>query len=243
MIHRLILLAFFFLPKYSEPAAPVKNSGTFQVEFIHKAGHEVLAMNTPYITLAGEEISISRFKYYISHLRFGNGKLPETESCFLIDEEKPESKIITVKSPAGTYSRLSFLLGVDSLKNCSGAQAGALDPVNGMFWTWNTGYIMAKLEGQSPASSLPGHIFEYHIGGFKGENSVLKSITLELPEKVELKNNQTVIIKINTDVLRWFNGPALVSVARTPACTTPGTLAKQMAGNYAAMFTLDTIKE
>jgi hypothetical protein len=34
---------------------------------------------------------------------------------------------------------IKFLLGVDSLKNVSGIQTGALDPAKGMFWTWNTG--------------------------------------------------------------------------------------------------------
>ena len=52
--------------------------------------------------------------------------------------------------PAGNYNSLSFLLGVDSMHNVSGAQTGALDPANDMFWTWNSGYVMAKMEGASP---------------------------------------------------------------------------------------------
>ena len=37
-------------------------------------------------------------------------------------------------------------LGVDSLRNVTGVQTGALDPAMDMYWTWNTGYVMAKLE-------------------------------------------------------------------------------------------------
>ncbi len=69
-----------------------------------------------------------------------------------------------------------FLLGVDSLHNVSGAQTDALDPAKDMFWTWNTGYVMAKLEGNSPSSALVNNKYEFHVGGFSGKYNVLKKI-------------------------------------------------------------------
>jgi hypothetical protein len=50
---------------------------------------------------------------------------------------------------------IRFLLGVDSARNVSGIQTGALDPARGMFWTWNSGYVMAKIEGSSPSAHVP----------------------------------------------------------------------------------------
>lgn len=75
------------------------------------------------------------------------------------------------------YDSITFLIGVDSLHNVSGAQTGALDPVNDMFWTWNSGYVMAKLEGNSSSSPQMNQKFEYHIGGYSGKHNVVKKLS------------------------------------------------------------------
>jgi hypothetical protein len=74
-------------------------------------------------------------------------------------------------------------LGVDSIRNVSGIQTGALDPLKGMFWTWNSGYVMAKLEGSSESSNSAGNRFTYHIGGFRPGMNVLKTIDLIIPRR------------------------------------------------------------
>jgi hypothetical protein len=61
---------------------------------------------------------------------------------------------------------MEFMIGVDSARNNSGAQTGALDPTNGMFWSWSTGYIMAKFEGTSAQSPAAANALKFHIGGF-----------------------------------------------------------------------------
>lgn len=96
--------------------------------------------------------------------------IPELNSYHLINEEGTASKSFSFFVMPTQYNSLSFLIGVDSLKNVSGAQTGGLDPLNGMFWTWNTGYIMFKMEGNSPSSSVVNNKIEYHIGGFSGAN-------------------------------------------------------------------------
>jgi len=50
-----------------------------------------------------------------------------------------------------------------------------------MFWTWNSGYIMAKLEGTSPVSSQPNNKFEYHIGGFREPVNVVSKVRVAFP--------------------------------------------------------------
>jgi hypothetical protein len=63
---------------------------------------------------------------------------------FLVDFSDTTTTTLKLTILPYLYNRLSFVIGVDSARNVSGAQTGALDPANGMFWTWNTGYIMAK---------------------------------------------------------------------------------------------------
>ncbi|WP_316930094.1 MbnP family protein, partial [Hymenobacter sp. IS2118] len=49
----------------------------------------------------------------------------------------PASQLLALKDiPVGDYQSVSFTVGVDSARNVAGAQTGALDPNNGMFWTW-----------------------------------------------------------------------------------------------------------
>ena len=72
----------------------------------------------------------------------------------------------------------SFTVGIDSAGVEEGATGGILDPVvNGMWWSWNAGYVAVKVEGQSPASpggargntidTTAANGFVYHIGGWK----------------------------------------------------------------------------
>ena len=66
------------------------------------------------------------------------------------------------------------MIGVDSARNTSGAQLGALDPANSMFWSWNSGYIFVRMEGNSPQSTQPYNKLQFHIGGFKGATNCIK---------------------------------------------------------------------
>ena len=162
---------------------------------------------------------------------------------YLIDEKMPSSQTIRLSLPAGKYKAIGFLLGVDSLHNVSGAQSGALDPAKDMFWTWNTGYVMAKLEGQSPASTIVNRKYEYHIGGFAGRYNVLKKIELALGnEPVEFENRSVTIIKIQADVDAWWRGASDIKIAERPAINSPGHWAVIMSDNYEKMFSIKEIK-
>jgi len=37
------------------------------------------------------------------------------------------------------WKSLSFLLGVDTVRNHTGSQTGDLSPSKSMYWNWNTG--------------------------------------------------------------------------------------------------------
>ncbi len=236
----LVMLSFSFIKKEAGQA----DTATVSIQLTHSFGAEELGFEKKYTNSAGEEFTLSKFKYYLSNfILIGNPNKPATgETYFLIDEEKPESKKLIAPFEPGTYSGLRFLLGVDSLRNVSGAQTGALDPLHGMFWTWNTGYIMAKIEGHSPVSRMPGNFFEYHIGGFKGETNTLKQIDLKFPQAISLKKNQQLKIQIQADLSKWFSGPVDLSIAAKPSITSPGANAKKIADNYADMFTLVDVK-
>jgi hypothetical protein len=235
----------------SEPTLTDKVDGAastiVSLEFQHKVGSRELSIDSSYKNDFEETYTISRFRYYISNLQWHNqntGKLYKMPAdYFLIDEAEPLSKQIELKIPAGQYTSVSFLIGVDSLKNVSGAQDGALDPINGMFWTWQTGYIMAKLEGSSPVSTLPRKMFEFHIGGFRGAYNVVQRIEIPLQQNTSFSNEiKQLPIVINVDVNKWFNGKHPMPLSSHAVCMTPGKLSFQYAENYMTMFSAGGFK-
>ena len=52
----------------------------------------------------------------------------------------------------------------------------------GMFWTWNSGYIYARLEGQSDSAKAPAHRFTWDIGGYKAAANAAREIVLAIPD-------------------------------------------------------------
>jgi len=149
----------------------------------------------------------------------------------------------TVNFAENAYDSIQFLLGVDSAMNTSGAQTGALDPMNDMFWTWNSGYVMLKLEGTSPQSSIVNNKVEYHIGGFSGPNSVLNYLTLHFPKDKSLliRKGKTSTVIIDVDVDGFWNAGTAIRISGTPVCSLPGVLAKQIAANFSKLFRIKNI--
>ncbi len=221
-----------------------ESSYPLKISFLNLAGTVPLVLNVPYTNPHGEPVTFIKFKYYISNISLVNLAGNETklaDTYFLIDQENPASTSFEITSIGNEYKTIKFFIGVDSTRNVSGVQTGALDPENGMFWTWNTGYIMAKMEAASSVSTAPLSAVTYHIGGFKtGENS-LKQITLNLPKNVLLKTNATSEIVINADAMSWFKGAHDIKIATDAFCMNPGELALKIADNYARMFSINAV--
>jgi hypothetical protein len=234
-MRRIIYACFLFFAFASGSFAKGPVTKKLVLVFENRMGKETIALGKTITTVLGETITIEKFKYYISHFSVTDNKGVRIDlpvQYFLVDENNPESKKITLSIPDIPISKIRFLLGVDSSKNVSGVQTGVLDPLNGMFWTWNTGYIMAKLEGTAEGLASAGHRFTHDIGGYKTGQNAARMIELSVPESDE--------IHIIADLNKWFNGKMAVRITDVPVCHSPGTLAMKIADNYATMFSVDT---
>ncbi len=207
--------------------------------------YKIALQDSVYTNPFGETYNITKLRYYVSGISLINDgkKFSEKNSYHLIDESDEGSQSFSFSIPQGNYSSLKFLLGVDSLRNVSGAQAGALDPAKDMFWTWNSGYVMAKFEGNSSSSGLVNNKYEFHIGGFSGKYNVLKNIELNFPENklVHFSANKTIEIIINADVNSWWQKPNDIKIAEHANITAPGKMALALSDNYAKMFHIEKI--
>jgi hypothetical protein len=207
-------------------------------------GNNIVLKNCLYTNPFREEYNITKLRYYVTNVELQNANniFKEKNSYHLIDESKPESKILNFYLPEGDYKELQFLLGVDSLHNVSGAQTDDLDPAKDMFWTWNSGYVMAKMEGTSPDSKLVNNKFEFHIGGFSGPYNVLKEIHLNFQEKsFHFISGKTYKIIISADINTWWQNPHDIKISEHASITSPGENAKNISDNYANMFHIEKV--
>jgi hypothetical protein len=216
---------------------------TITIAFKNTIGNKILNTDSTYTNQFGETFKVRNCKYYISNIVLidADNNLSQTfnDQYFLIDEKEEASKNIVLSTSLPHITAIHFLLGVDSIKNVSGVQTGVLDPAKGMFWTWNTGYVMAKLEGTSPAAKTPGHAFSYHVGGYKPGEAVAKKIQLALQRPLML-NTKGKEILITADLLKWFSNKHAIKIADAAFCHEPGKLAMQLADNYAGMFSIES---
>lgn len=233
-------------------------TGRFDLKFDQIVGRrstgilsEPLSTEYPFTNELEQTFNLTTFRYILSEIVFEgpNGEYhadellvsrDETKGYYLIDETDFDSQRLRIEHiPKGTYNKVSFTLGVEE----SGVEQGTGIFLSGMFWTWNTGYIALKIEGQSPES--PGEAFgdnieesnpngfAYHIGGWNNPNNN-RRFTLEfeplLVEPIYLPEAHIVV-----DAKRIFAGVNPVDFSDKNSVHTPSE-GSMIADNLVDLF-------
>jgi hypothetical protein len=160
-----------------------------QIAFQPMFEGENLALNKAYY-LKNDSLNIGNFKCFISSLTYyKNDSIVNysVKKVHLIDATDSTTFVIS-ENKYFKYDEIRFNIGIDSLTNVSGVFEGDLDPANGMYWTWQSGYINFKLEGTSSLSSARKNKFYWHIGGYSTPFNTLRHVAL--------KTNGEVIIQL-----------------------------------------------
>ena len=196
MLQKLIFLITLLIIVYSNIKA--QNTQQIQISFRPVYLDRTLTIDLESdIKLYSTDVVIDLFRCYISNLEFVNKKnrvFYEKDSYHLLDAEKLETLSFSLEVKKEIlYDSIRFMIGIDSLTSISGAMGGDLDPTKGMFWTWNTGYIFFKLEGESPICETHKNRFVYHLGGYDGLYAAQQLVTLPVT------NNNDINIMIDLD--------------------------------------------
>jgi hypothetical protein len=240
----IVMVALFLVLGCTRDESMETDVSPVTISITHHAAGDLLELGKMIANSNGEPVTITTFAYYLSNfalVKSDDKIVPLAPQYFLINEKDPASKNISFFAPQGTYKAIQLMIGVDSARNVSGIQTGALDPVNGMFWSWNTGYIFAKLEGKSVVSTAPLQNVTYHIGGFKKQESAIQTIVLGFPELLVVKKARNPVIDMTAEVDKWFSGKHLISISNEAFCMNPGDLARKISENYASMFTITSV--
>jgi len=223
-----LLLLLLLIPTAS-PRHPL------HISFHNEVGNQPLVLgDQPYTNRFNESFTLLQCKYYISSLRVRNSRREEPllAQPHLVDQADSNSLDLSLTTTLDSVTAIVFSIGVDSLYTTNGVQSGDLDPMLGMFWTWNTGYVHLRLEGLSDSAHAPAHRFTWDIGGYHPGQNTLRTVTLQLPATTNLPRE----ITIHADLLNLFDGAHPIPIGRSPICHEPGPLATQLADNYATLF-------
>lgn len=238
----ILLFCLFLLACGKKDLPPVSFPPLLKISIENVVNGQPLVLNTgAYTNANGDAFTVTRYRYFISNIELtadDGSKYTESESYHLIDQEDAASMQFVISPPAGNYKSVKFLLGVDSLKNVSGAQTGALGPGSGMFWDWNSGYVMAQFEGTSASS--PEGILLFHTGGFSGKFNVLRWVSLNFPTPAIAANDKMPVIHITSDVAEWFKTPVTIDFSKL-YINNGGQNACTIADNYADMFKVQRV--
>ncbi len=170
-------------------------------------GVQVVTGQLAYVNPAGNNYSVNSMKYYISNVTLvdDSGAEINAGNYNLVDISDPTTHQFTLDQfPVGNYTQLKFMMGVDSSKNYAGAQTGDLDPVNGMFWDWSSGYIFFKHEGSFVDTTGFQEGVYYHYGTQKG------LVNVTLPLDIELTKNDAHKVILNFDLDKVYSSPNMI---------------------------------
>lgn len=198
---------------------------TMRIDFVPVWQGKTLQLNQTY-WLGKDSFQLDGFRFYVSSFTFYKGpkRVKKNKDAFLLDAAT-NHLTCQVKKPAGKFDAVGFTLGIDSLTNVSGAMGGDLDPAKGMYWTWQSGYINFKLEGRSSLCTKSNCRFEFHIGGYNGEQNASQHLSFPV------KDPNQLIIHVSLD--RFFSS---IDFLEKRMVMSPGTEAVSVAQLLAKSF-------
>jgi hypothetical protein len=218
----------FLLISFNFISASAQNSRSLELQFEPRFGTSSLQLGGVYFKIGeNDSIRFNELRWYISGIELwkGDTKLwQEDHSFHLLDAANPKSlKLVLNANLKLEFDVLRFNLGIDSLTNISGAMGGDLDPTQGMYWTWQSGYVNVKLEGQSNVCKTHNNAFQYHLGGYAYPNKALQQLSFPVSNP----------IKIEVDVASLVSKSELV--ARNHIMS-PGTDAVELSERFCKGF-------
>lgn len=178
----LTIMATFLVNCEPDDPEPVDNTdsgdptGTVTLRFEPYYQDEPLEIGEVYTNAMGYRLQIENLDFYISNTTITDDESVEvtgSEIELLMDEDPAME--MSFEAATGNYSGLSFSFGIPSEVNTDSdptqfpnSHPLSVEGSNGMFWTWNTGYIFTTFDGRADTTGIAGnplnHTFAFHCG-------------------------------------------------------------------------------
>lgn len=214
----LLVLLKLYTPEF-------RSQDSIQINILPYWNDKIISLNSEFKSVDRLIISFSELKFYLSN--FNTINTDNISNYHLLDISNVAS--FSFKIPNLNSDELVFNLGVDSLTNMKGVQGGDLDPTNGMYWTWQSGYINFKLEGFYSKQFTGEEEFIFHLGGYSGKKNAIQEVQLEI------KPNQPEI-NIQMNLADLFDQ---INVIENNMIMSPSVKAVEMSKTIAEVFSVE----
>lgn len=163
-----------------------------------------------------ENVQLNKCRGYISNivLHYEDGSSSKEEHSYHLINFLEPTRISIHNTSDSPISSIDYAIGTDSIINVTGVYDGDLDPIHGMYWAWNSGYINFKMEGTQ--NEVP---FSYHIGGYANPYPTFRAKTHNVTSK-----NPSYTIRV--DIGRILSSELAQSL---PRLMSPGENASKLA--------------
>ncbi len=206
----LVVILSFVLLSCGDDDNPVLDNPSIKFNFKHLFKEQNLVVSTNntliYTNVRGNEWNVKSMKYYISKLIIykEDGQAYDVNMVKLINPAEPNSsyqEYTLTDIPEGKYTRLSFVFGVDTVRN-KFLGLGNTSESNSMEWPGplGGGYHFMMMEGvfKNDTNALVGYAI--HLG--KNYNQHYAEFPIDFV--AEKGKSSTVNIIMNVD--QWFDG-------------------------------------
>jgi hypothetical protein len=208
--------------------------GQIAVEINPTFNDQKIEKNSWYSSEKNDSIQIQKVQFYLTDFIIKtseNNIISIDESNFLVDVFNPETLKRKLENTSfKDIKEISFNIGVTDSLHTIGALAGDLDPSKGMYWSWQSGYINFKIEGNSPSCETRKNKFQFHIGGYQNPYKTTKRVSFQL----ENTSNKNIIIKVN--IADFFTN---IDLKEENQIMIPGKKAKRIADSLPKLFSID----
>jgi len=142
---------------------------------------QIISANQVISDASIDSLQLKTLRFYLNNVELSyQGKQVWTsgKEHFLVDAMDDSLRSIELFLPEHLeYDELSFVVGVDSSLQVNGAHSGVLDAMEGMYWTWQSGYIHWKLEAEAKIGGNREAI-TWHVGGYRQPFNTLRKVAL-----------------------------------------------------------------
>jgi hypothetical protein len=140
------------------------------------------------IVNSGDSLRVTALRFYVYNIQLESENRVvwnSGEEHFLIDVFEKDGTSLPTKLPTkSTVDHLSFIIGVDSTLQTNGAHSGVLDPIHGMYWSWQSGYINWKLEAEVIHAGQSNAI-QWHVGGYRAPYQTQRTVRLKVMDDAD----------------------------------------------------------
>lgn len=160
--------------KDDDEASPANTQQKLTMHIHTNVGSSTAVYGTQYQDATGRKFKISDLRYYLSNIiliKSDGSEYPLTNKVLLVNPATEDYELANV--PIGSYKGFKFIIGLDSATNHSDPTTyAATSPLAiqtpAIHWSWNSGYIFMKIEGQVDTTlantGTPNYDMFYHIG-------------------------------------------------------------------------------